>query len=223
MSTLEKIEKEVLKVKASGQEIILVDKLLEYIVALKSEEVTGEHNVKEEILLEHEHEKNLEYYKMNNHFKIEHAKMLAQDGLEMFKSVIATGKTALQSVILLNGGAAVALLTFIGGLWGKPKVEDVVHVLILGVSNFAYGALAGALAAGATYICQFCYGYDNGRQRNSILSNGENAKLGKTKVLAIIFHFLSIVIVLVAYYYFWQGLSNSFDAINIHFSASKPE
>jgi hypothetical protein len=51
--------------------------------------------------------------------KMQHASDLAEysarsaAGLELFKSVIETAKVAIQSLIWINGGAAVAILAFI--------------------------------------------------------------------------------------------------------------
>lgn len=40
--------------------------------------------------------------------------------LELWKSAIESGQTALKSLILINGGAAVALLAFLGNMLTKP-------------------------------------------------------------------------------------------------------
>lgn len=41
--------------------------------------------------------------------------------LEMLKATITTGQTALKSSLLINGGAAVAMLAFVGNMWGVKK------------------------------------------------------------------------------------------------------
>jgi hypothetical protein len=47
---------------------------------------------------------------------LEHA-----ETLELFKSVIESGQTAIKSLIAINGGAAVALLAFLGNMLTKPQ------------------------------------------------------------------------------------------------------
>ena len=65
--------------------------------------------------------------------------------LEMFKSVISNGQGALRSATLINGGAAVAVLSQVGsGAVPSPT----------GLIFFCAGVLTASIAAGATYIGQ---------------------------------------------------------------------
>ncbi len=50
---------------------------------------------------------------------IERHKQANQLDLEMFRSVISAGQNAIKTAFLLNGGAAIALLAFIGSLVEK--------------------------------------------------------------------------------------------------------
>jgi hypothetical protein len=80
--------------------------------------------------------------------------------LEMFKSVVDTGQTAIKSAILINGGAAVALLAFLGNLLTKDAPQGVVFpiddisfamlIFVIGV-----GCAGGASALG--YLTQRAY------------------------------------------------------------------
>lgn len=78
--------------------------------------------------------------------------------IEMFKSVIVTGQSALKSAMLLNGGAAVAMLAFVGKLveHNSMSASEVAEAVLL----FAIGALLATLATGSTYLSQMCYGLD---------------------------------------------------------------
>lgn len=78
--------------------------------------------------------------------------------LEMFKSVLESGQTAVNTAILVSGGGTVALLAFIGNLSTKTPMAPVPHALIVALVLFAIGVLCGAMAAGARYLSQFCYG-----------------------------------------------------------------
>lgn len=222
INLLEQIEKDVQEVKDSGQKEINVDQLLKYLAEMKAGVAPIESLKIEQELARYKHERNIEQYKVNNQFILENAKMLAQMGLEMFKSVITTGQTALQSAILINGGAAVALLTFIGGMWAKGLDAAVINPLVRGVSNFALGALIGVIATGATYICQCLYGITYDRERTQLLkmaSEGEikPIPMGNVKKAGIFFHLVAVIAGGAAYYLFWQGLNSAFAAISNHF------
>ncbi|MEN3238982.1 hypothetical protein PUR29_36715 [Methylobacterium ajmalii] len=62
------------------------------------------------------------------------------------------GAEALKSAVLINGGTAAALLTFVGqkGLATQPELG-------LSLRTFAIGLLLGAVATGFAYVAQFCY------------------------------------------------------------------
>lgn len=77
--------------------------------------------------------------------------------MELFKSVITAGQAALKSAILINGGAAVALLAFIGGVFNISQNSGVMTKLSHAMFCFVVGVLSGAVASGITYIAQFMY------------------------------------------------------------------
>lgn len=78
--------------------------------------------------------------------------------LEMFRSVITSGQAAIKSSFFLNGGAAVAMLAFIGHLaqFKAEKVPEFAACLV----PFAYGVFAIAAASGLTYLTQWFYASD---------------------------------------------------------------
>jgi hypothetical protein len=75
--------------------------------------------------------------------------------LEMFRSVMYAGQNAIKSSFLLNGGAAIALLAFIGHL-AQFKVDK---VALFGTCllPYAYGVLVIAVTSGCTYLSQWFY------------------------------------------------------------------
>jgi hypothetical protein len=81
---------------------------------------------------------------------------------EMFKSVIEAGQTALKSAIIINGGAAAAMLAFLGGLIGKETDKATCLYQISGLSYslliFVFGLGFAGLSSGVRYLAQFCYG-----------------------------------------------------------------
>jgi hypothetical protein len=96
------------------------------------------------------------------HAKLQHASDLAEysaktnANIELFKSVIATSKVAIKSLLLINGGSAVALLTFIGHLAtvGKPGL---IAPFALPLIWFVIGVGTAALFAGFLCLAQKAY------------------------------------------------------------------
>lgn len=77
--------------------------------------------------------------------------------LEMFKAVIESGKTALTTVMLVNGGAAVALLAFIANMAAKVDSPIKLYAIAGALMWFVMGVLLAALATGTTYLTQSAY------------------------------------------------------------------
>ena len=76
--------------------------------------------------------------------------------VEQFRQVIALGQSAMKAGVVINGGAAVALLAFIGHMAGGAQAFRV-----LPFANslwwFVMGVLASGVAFGATYVSQLGY------------------------------------------------------------------
>lgn len=97
----------------------------------------------------------LEHYKANLQNWVETNKRNHEGQLEMFRSVITSGQSAIKSSFLLNGGSAVALLAFIGHLAQvKPALVATFAECLM---PFCYGVLAVAVTAGCTYLSQWFY------------------------------------------------------------------
>lgn len=64
--------------------------------------------------------------------------------IEIFKSAVSAGENSLKTVVLINGGAAIALLTFIGN---KPTSDVDVEKLLFSMILFSVGTFLGGLAS----------------------------------------------------------------------------
>jgi hypothetical protein len=97
----------------------------------------------------------IEKYKADLQNWVEANKYQHEGALETFRSVIIAGQGAIKSSFLLNGGAAVALLAFIGHLaqFKASKVAEFGQCLL----PFAYGVLTIAVTSGFTYLSQWLY------------------------------------------------------------------
>ena len=82
--------------------------------------------------------------------KITELKLLRS--IEHFKSVISMAELALKTTLLINGGAAIAVLTFVGNTQTSNK-----SIVACGLHAFALGVLAGALATFCAYLTQNRY------------------------------------------------------------------
>ena len=72
--------------------------------------------------------------------------------LEMTNATCVAGQGALKTTIIMNGGASVALLAFIGNTWIHKG--DGVAMLSIALFLFAVGVLSGCAATGVTYLAQ---------------------------------------------------------------------
>ncbi len=93
----------------------------------------------------------------------QHAGMLAhhaarsQNAIEMLKAVLEAGKSALQALLLINGGAVVALLGVMSNLVGKSEGAPLARYLALPLLQFGTGVLLGAVGFAFRYLSQACY------------------------------------------------------------------
>ena len=72
--------------------------------------------------------------------------------------------------MLINGGAAVALLAFMGKIWGTTTSPEVAGNISMAIFLFCIGIFLSALASGVTYISQSLH---NIKKAN--FANGLNA------------------------------------------------
>src|SRR5262245_10496664 len=77
---------------------------------------------------------------------------------ETDKAIVRAGELAIKSAILINGGAAVAMLAFIGGL---VREDGLTVKQVAGVASsllwFAGGVGAAVWALALSYFTNFCY------------------------------------------------------------------
>src|SRR4051812_11172099 len=89
-----------------------------------------------------------------------HSQTVAADSAKlMFQSVISSGENAVKSAMLINGGASVAVLAFLGNLMAKAslapslKLGEFPNAMLC----FVFGVLVPALANGLIYSTQFSF------------------------------------------------------------------
>ncbi|MDZ7754658.1 MAG: hypothetical protein U5S82_24145 [Gammaproteobacteria bacterium] len=89
---------------------------------------------------------------------LEERKAIQASNLEMFRSVITAGQNALRTALLMNGGAIVALLAFLGKLTTENpgKLSAFSGSLMI----FTVGVFLAGLTSGFTYLSQWFYASD---------------------------------------------------------------
>lgn len=140
--------------------------------------------------------RDLERYKAELQQHVDHQRLTFEGNLEMFRSVITVGQGAIKTSFLLNGGAAVAMLAFIGHLaqFSPAKVPEFAATLL----PFAHGVLAVAITSGSTYLSQWFYA--------SQWKHGET--IGR------VLNVLCILLGLASYGLFLRGLYSVFSALS---------
>jgi hypothetical protein len=191
---IDTIINDVQSVKEGGTEFVDVDKLLNYLKDLKDNEIQS-------------HDENLERLKATNQLHIERLKLVANNNLESFRSVIATGANASKSCMLVNGGAAVALLAFVGNIWNKNSNAGTVAELAYGILFFCSGVGLAALCTGITYIAQYCY--------SSVDIDNDSDSKCKWEITGNIFNTLAVLAGFSSLILFGYGCYSAFEAITL--------
>lgn len=83
--------------------------------------------------------------------------------VESFKATIEAGREALNTLVLINGGAVVALLGLAGALASKGVAPSLAHSLREPLIEFGSGVLCGAIAFGIRYLAQGYFTFDKDR------------------------------------------------------------
>ncbi|MFA0240174.1 MULTISPECIES: hypothetical protein [Vibrio] len=105
------------------------------------------------------HDQNLAEFQAENSRNIAHSQNVSAHSVELFKSVITAGQAALKASMVINGGAAAALLAFTGKIWTEGSSVNVTSALSLSILIFCAGLLTAAFATATTYLSQLCYGH----------------------------------------------------------------
>jgi hypothetical protein len=92
------------------------------------------------------------------------------DGLDRFIEqmqplVVKDAQVTIQSVILMNGGAAVSVLAFVGALAGKGEAHmERFQGVFDSLALFAAGVATGVICASLSYLTNYCVAMSAARQ-----------------------------------------------------------
>ena len=117
-------------------------------------------------LLEKDASASQEYRKREHEGMLTHYAAKNQHSIEMLKAVLEAGKSALQSLLVINGGAVVALLGVFSSLAGKDGGSALARYLSLPLLQFGLGVLVAALGFAFRYFSQACYSESSAENDN---------------------------------------------------------
>lgn len=73
------------------------------------------------------------------------------------EAAIQSGQVTIKTAALVNGGAGVTVLAFIGGLIGQGKVElTAIDKVAASLMLFVYGVAAAVCSLGSSYLVNYC-------------------------------------------------------------------
>ena len=145
----------------------------------------------------------LEVWKAQVQSEIEGWKYQRAFSLQWDRGAFEFAAIAVRSVILVNGGAAVALLAFLAHLWTSPgNYALVIQSAFTSLSEFVVGVTSGVIASlvgyAATYLISGALQTDKeeytSRYRAFIWSG-------------VVFQFVAAVLIVYALLRFWWGVS----------------
>lgn len=101
------------------------------------------------------HEFALEHYKITTQYDLAANQHKQGNRNESFKATVQLAISLLKTIMLLNGAAAVAILSFIGNYKSKLNIEYITNALLI----YVVGVLLSAIAYGLSYLAQYHYTY----------------------------------------------------------------
>ena len=137
--------------KSQGHETVSIDAMENYLTLFEKD--LEQENYYNSL----DHELKLAKFQVENDQYIAHTNNQTIHAAEMFKAVITAGQSALKASMIINGGAAVALLAFAGRIWETTTSETVASSLTNGIIFFCFGVLIAAISTGTTYLSQLAF------------------------------------------------------------------
>jgi len=162
MKVVDKIKLVLKQTKDAGHDSISITAFEDYLISIEKENDTESKNAEMKL------DCDLAVFSAENDRNIAHANNLTASSLELFKSVILVGQSALKASMLINGGAAVALLAFMGKIWGTSTSSEVAGNISMALFLFCIGIFLSALASGVTYVSQSLHNVEKTNLANGL-------------------------------------------------------
>ena len=125
-------------------------------------------------------------------------KTILEMDLEVFRSVFIYGQSALKTTILVNGGAAIAVMAFLARYIGVENQIANMQFFLSALLVFGFGVLLGAFTTGFTYLTQSFFAHSKD-------------KLGLTfQVISIVLGISSLSTFGLGIWFSYQGFGSAF-------------
>ena len=189
---IHEIKQAVQEASSKGHKTVTVQSLTNYLNELNKLNENEDYNTKQN------HETNLAEFKAENDRNIANANNQTSVSLELIRSTVIAGQSALKAAMIINGGGAAALLAFTGNIWNKTTSNIIASGLTEAILIFCIGILLAAFATGTTYLSQLIFSYE------------------KVKFATVI-NYLTITLVILSFSLFIYGSFIGASTLNIHF------
>jgi hypothetical protein len=129
------------------------------------------------------------------------AKLLRSTAI--YQNVNMQGQSAMKAALLINGGASVALLAFVGAAMGNIMNKCLLSTLCFSMLLFILGTLSSAMAFGITYLAGL-----------ADTSNQDEKKVSKWKFWRHwhFYNIVAVITVIISYALFLWGSLNAYHA-----------
>jgi len=145
---LESINNQLAILKGEGHEAVSIEGLEAYLEDLSSQASDSK-------------EIQLAQYSAQHQSNIEQYKEAKAEWRELFKATVGHAQSAIKLQALVNGGAAVALLAFIGKIWTPDfSANPIASYIPLALVLYCCGVGAAALTQSLTYLSQHFFTYN---------------------------------------------------------------
>jgi hypothetical protein len=185
---IEDLRKQIAQVESEKHSTISIAGLKEYLVLVESDVDHSHH------FLTRQHETHLAELASNT-----------QWGTKLFDAVLESGKSALNALIIINGGAVIALMGVMSNLLGNPKGSELASLLSLPLLLFGLGVLCGGLGFAFRYFSQALYTGDFNESGKKYMLGGD------------IFRWLAILVALAGFLLFAFAIVGSYSAFSLAF------
>lgn len=185
---IEDLRKQIAQLESEEHSSVTIAGLKEYLVLVESD---AGHSHQ---FLSRQHETYLAEFASNT-----------QWGTELFKAVLESGKSALHALIIINGGAVIALMGIMSNLVGKPKGIELASFLSQPLLFFGLGVLCGGLGFAFRYFSQAFYTADFNEPGKKYMLGGH------------VFRWLAILVALVGFLLFTFAIIGTYSAFSLAF------
>ena len=134
--------------------------------------------------------------------ELEKWKTEIQHNLVVYQEVNMQGQAAMKAALLINGGASVAILAFIGTAMNNSTESFLLLKLCFSMLMFIAGVLSGAFAFGVTYLAGLADSNDSG------IAQSNKKPFNWWPIL----NTIAIILVIIAYILFIMGSLNAYCA-----------